>query len=303
MSHNNLVKLLDNAAALLISLFGFRFPQLGSLYKGPGYDSTIPTPRPPSAYTPHELASIDTPPTPGSLMTPRPLQGFHIGQIISWPFFGSNRGQLQHPEEINRGPWASSHDYLLSCAQREINGVILENAGKSAPHRLHLDPDEIRSSWHHHLRAIPGDQSDDSDEYDLEESEEEWEGGPGDTMYRDYRRTQRSTFLIAHLRERENCVREEMSRFLKIMERLGVKKLDEVPTVTEAFGLDCHDLNLENVFVDEKDNTKIVSHQRSFFFFCASTNKNNDTDLHNRLGVYDDSSPLGMYTRPCLHWQ
>ena len=259
MSHNTLVKLLDNTAALLIPLFGIRFPHLGSLYRGQGYDSSIPTPRAPSAYTPHELGATPTPSTPGSFVTPRPQQDFHLGQIISWPFFGSNRGELQHPEEINRGPWASSHDYLLSCAEREINGVILENAGKSAPHRLHLDPDEIRSSWHHHLRAVPGDESDDSDEYDLEESEEEWEGGAGDTMYSDYRRMQRSTFLIAHLRERESRAREEMNRFLRIMERLGVKKLDEVPTTPETFAVDCHDLNLENVFVDEKDNTKIVS--------------------------------------------
>lgn len=269
MSYYNIVKLLDNTAALFIPLFGMRFPQLGSLYKGPGYDSAIPTPRPLSAYTPHELASVHTPPTPSSLATPRPPQEFHVGQIISWPFFGSNRGELRHPEEINRGPWSSSYDYLLSCAEREINGVILENAGKTAPHRLHLDPNEIRSSWHHHLRAVPGDESDDSDEYDMEESEEEWEGRPGDTMYRDYRRMQRSTFLVAHLRERENRIKEEMNRFMRIMERLGVKKLDETPSVAETFGLDCHDLNLENVFVDEKDNTKIVSHGA---VFRASTN-------------------------------
>jgi len=261
MSHNNLIKLLDNTAALLIPLFGFRFSQLGSLYKGPGYDSAIPTPRVASAYTPHELASNHTPPTPSTLVTPRSLQEFHVGQIISWPFFGSNRGQLQHPEEINRGPWASSYDYLLSCADREINGVILENEGKSAPHRLHLDPNEIETSRHHHLRAVPGDESDDSSEYDWEESEAEWDGGAGDAMYSDYRRMQRSTFLIAHLRERESRVREEMSRFLRIMERLGVKKLDEVPTAAETFAFDCHDLNLENIFVDEKDNSTIVSHE------------------------------------------
>jgi hypothetical protein len=75
---------------------------------------------------------------------------------------------------------------------------------------------------------------------------------------------------------------EEMNRFLKIMERLGVKQLDEVPTVAETFGLDCHDLNLDNVFVDEKDNTKIVSHlDGSHFFFCASTNKCHDIDLYH----------------------
>jgi hypothetical protein len=261
MSYNTLVKLLDNTAALLIPFFGFRFSQLGSLYKGPGYDSAIPTPRAPSAYTPHELASsLATPIPPSALMTPRSPQEFHVGPIVSWPFFGSNRGDLRHPEEINRGPWVSSYDYLISCAEREINGVILENEGKSAPHRLHLDPREIETSRHHHLRAVPGDQSDDSDEYDWEESEAEWDGGAGDTMYSDYRRMQRSTFLIAHLRERENRVREEMSMFLRIMERLGVKQLDEeVPMATETFALDCHDLNLENIFVDERDNSTIVS--------------------------------------------
>ena len=295
MSFNNLVKLLDNTAALLIPLFGLRFSQLGSLYKGPGFDSAIPTPRPPSAYTPHELASIHTPPTPSSLMTPRPPQEFHVGQIISWPFFGSHRGELQHPEEINRGPWASSYDYLLSCAEREVNGVILENEGKTAPHRLHLDPDEIKTSRHHHLRAVPGDESDDSDEYDLEESEEEWDGGAGDVMYSDYRRMQRSTFLIAHLRERENRVREEMRRFLRIMERLGVEKLEGVPAVTETFSLDCHDLNLENIFVDEKDNTRIVSRPRCVSF-ARMLIIGYDIDLHHRLGVYDNPSSLGMHT-------
>ena len=298
MSHNTLVKLLDNTAALLISLFGFRFSQLGSLYKGPGHDSTAPTPRAPSAYTPHELASILATPTPGSaLMTPRPPQEFHLGQIVSWPFFGSNRGELQHPEEINRGPWASSYDYLLSCAEREINGVILENEGKSAPHRLHLDPNEIETSRHHHLRAVPGDQSDDSDEYDWEESEAEWDGGAGDAMYSDYRRMQRSTFLIAHMRERESRVREEMSRFLGIMETLGVKKLEGAPTATETFVLDCHDLNLENVFVDEKDNTTIVSNRRCVLPTRALIN-DDGVDLHHRLGVYDDPSTVGMRTRP-----
>jgi len=220
-----------------------------------------------------------------------------MGQIVSWPFFGSNRGGLQHPEEINRGPWASSYDYLLSCAEREVNGVILENEGKSAPHRLHLDPDEIETSRHHHLRAVPGDQSDDSDEYDLEESEAEWDGGAGDAMYSDYRRMQRSTFLIAHLRERENRVREEMSRFLRIMERLGVKKLEGVPTVTETFALDCHDLNSDNIFVDEKDNTTIVSHQRCGSFARALI-RGYDIDLHHRLGVYDDPPSLGVRACP-----
>lgn len=138
----------------------------------------------------------------------------------------------------------------------------------------------IHASRHHHLRAVPGDESDDSDEWDLEESEDEWEG-PGDVMYRDYRRMQRSTFLIAHMRKREEEVREEMARWRRIMDRLmdliGKEILSSEfgsqvrPPVAfspamslsvvscEEFGLDCHDLSLENVFVDPKDNSKIVS--------------------------------------------
>jgi hypothetical protein len=78
---------------------------------------------------------------------------------------------------------SSTESYLISYAQHEIDGVIRENEGKAAPHKLHLDPDEIRSSRHRRLTAVPGDES---DERDLQESEEEWEG-PGDVMYRDYR--------------------------------------------------------------------------------------------------------------------
>jgi len=184
------------------------------------------------------------------------VREYHVGPIISWPFFGSNRGELTHPDELNRGPWPTAESYLASCSEREINGVIRENEGKSAPHRLHLDPDEIISSRHHRLRAVPGDESDDSDEWNLEESEDEWEG-PGDAMYRDYRRMQRSTFLVAHMKQREDAVRKEMGRWMNVMDHLvkEVKKGDG----DDEFGLDCHDLSLENIFVDENDNTTIVS--------------------------------------------
>ena len=146
--------------------------------------------------------------------------------------------------------------------------------GKAAPHRLHLDPDEIRASRHHHLQAVPDDQSDESDEWELEESEEEWDG-PGDAMYRDYRRMQRSTFLVAHLHQREAIVREEMARWVRMMERLAVGVGAGVDPGgggggggggEEAFGLDCHDLSLENVFVDEHDHSKIV---RTLFCFAS----------------------------------
>jgi hypothetical protein len=69
----------------------------------------------------------------------------------------------------------------------------MENEGRCAPHKLHLDPDEIPSSRYHRLRKVDGDESDESDESDkwgLDESEEdEWEG-PGDLRYDygDYRR-------------------------------------------------------------------------------------------------------------------
>lgn len=157
---------------------------------------------------------------------------------------------------MNRGPWSSTASYLDSCVQREIDGVLRENAGSSAPHRLHLDPDEVLSSRHHKLQAVPGDESDDSDEYNMEESDDEWEG-PGSAIYRDYRRNQRSTFLVAHLNRREQAVKREMGRWKHLMERL-VRQVQKENT-REEFGLDCHDLSLENVFVDADDHTTIVS--------------------------------------------
>ncbi|KAJ4468697.1 hypothetical protein J3R30DRAFT_3661693 [Lentinula aciculospora] len=278
LSYNDLVKLLTNLAELVIPLFAHRFPELGSLYFGPNpranADASAPTPK---AVQMHYSAFPFSPTLP---MSPSPSaqsfrqhssyavpkispQEFHVGPIISWPFFGSNRGDLAHPNEINRGPWSSTQSYLESCVQREIKGVIRENEGKAAPHKLHLDPDEILSSRRHHVKAVPGDESDDSDEWDLEESEEEWEG-PGDVMYRDYRRMQRTTFLIAHTKEREECVRKEMARWLNLTERL-MKHEREIREATqtqvslpEEFGLDCHDLSLENVFVDEVEHHKIT---------------------------------------------
>jgi hypothetical protein len=135
--------------------------------------------------------------------------------------------------------------------------VQRENEGTSAPHRLHLDPDEIRSSRHHHTNALPEDKSDESDEWDRDESEEELNDWPGDAMYRDYRRMQRTAFLISTLAQREQRCREEMARFLRIMKALGACKGDPGGGM-EEFGIDCHDLSLENIFVDEKDPSKIV---------------------------------------------
>lgn len=270
MSHDQLVSLLRNIVSLIIPLFSHRFSQLGSLYFAPSAkDACTSSSRTPTATTSYpsfamsrqlsvssayDISTPKAPPQRPSLARKDTIVGaeYHVGPIISWPFFGSNRGD---DEEIDRGPWPTTHAYLLSCMEREINGVIRESEGKAAPHRLHLDPDEIQSSRHHHLQAVPGDESDDSEEWDLEESEEEWDG-PGDTMYRDYRRMQRTTFLIAHVVQREDAVRKEMERWIKVMERLGAGVSEGQDGI---FGLDCHDLSLENIFVDEEDCSKIVS--------------------------------------------
>ncbi|KAI0037222.1 hypothetical protein K488DRAFT_39445 [Vararia minispora EC-137] len=274
LTYHQLNGLLENLASLIIPLFAHRFSQIGSLYHGPepndsplspppsAWAPTIPTPTLPPARFPlwHSMSSLNS-----ASPTPRPhwanfhhaSANFHIGKIISWPFFGSGRGDLQHPVEIDRGPWASTEAYFVACMKREEQGVLRENEGTAAPHRLHLDPDEIRSSRHHHTKALPEDKSDDSDEWDRDESEEESFDWPGDAMYRDYRRQQRSAFLISTLAQREQHVREEMARFLRVMHALGAG-LGDPGGAPEEFSIDCHDLSLENIFVDGHDPSKIT---------------------------------------------
>lgn len=264
MSYTELMNLMENLALLILPLYAHRFSKIGSLYLGPdpqplaeASSSSAPTP----TATNHMVRTLSMTPlaSQNGQAAPAPQSEFHVGPIISWPFFGSNRGELVHPTEINHGPWQSTQSYLQSCAEREITGVKLENEGKTAPHRLHLDPDEIISSRHHKVSALTGDVSDQSDEWDWEESEAEWDG-PGNAMYQDYRRMQRTTFLVAHLQQREEKVKEEMGRFVRMMERLGACKREQADQgKPEEFTLDCHDLNLENVFVDEHDVSKIVS--------------------------------------------
>ncbi|KAJ7466727.1 hypothetical protein B0H11DRAFT_2159580 [Mycena galericulata] len=201
---------------------------------------------------------------------------FHIGPIISWPFFGTHRGDLP-ASDVPRGPFPSTPRYFAACVAREVLAVQRENAGSAAPHRLHLDPAEIHSSRHHRVVGVPGDESDESDEWDLEESEDEWEG-PGDAMYRDYRRGTRGAFLVAHLQAREGEVRRELGRWMHVMERLRDEWKAEGERVgvgwgtakarhghggidgdeDEEFALDAHDLSLENIFVDGDDPTVIT---------------------------------------------
>lgn len=246
-----------------------------------------------------------------SLPSSFPAQNtYHVGPIISWPFFGSNRGFVSHPFEIDRGPWPSASAYLKSCASREINAVIAESNGRSASHRLHLDPDTIHSSRHHHLLAFPDDpESDDSDEWDAQESEEEEEDCVGANMYRDYRRMQRGTFLVAHIKRRESEVRREMGRWVNFMERLGACQGSghalfsggnddgaspgnsgdmgkDAAGRNEEFGLDCHDLSLDNIFVDEKDHTQIVSSPRLVSLMFTTLNNNYFTTFHMTIRVH-----------------
>jgi hypothetical protein len=76
-------------------------------------------------------------------------------------------------------------------------------------------------------------------------------------MYRDYRRHQRGTFLVAHLEQREQTVREEMNRWKSMMERL-IALLESPTGKPDQFAFDLHDLSLENIFVDAKEHSKIV---------------------------------------------
>ncbi|KAG9311592.1 hypothetical protein JVU11DRAFT_7801 [Chiua virens] len=219
MSNEQLKILFKNVASIIIPLFAQRFSHVGSLHfptssRAVASPLSSSSPTPTATHVQFKHFSMSTTPTSAvALATARdparcPSTSVHVGPIVSWPFFGSGRGDLTHPNEIDRGPWTSTRSYLKSCVQREIAGAKRESEGKSAPHRLHLDPHEIRSSRHHHLDAVPDDESDDSDEWDAQESEDEWEG-PGDTMYSDYRRMQRSTFLVAHIMQREQSVRKE----------------------------------------------------------------------------------------------
>ncbi|KAK7019142.1 hypothetical protein R3P38DRAFT_3200449 [Favolaschia claudopus] len=313
LSYAQLLRLLDSFANLVIPLFGHRFSQIGSLYLGmdprapsPPLPSNVPTPTltrastfamsslssalaSPTVITPRGNQSQEAyaafpftptltprapPLSPASAGSPAPdQQQYHVGPIISWPFFGSHRGDLPSspssasPSYVPRGPFPSTREYFVGCVDREVLAVQRENEGSAAGHRLHLDPAEILSSRHHRVAGVEGDESDDSDEWGLEESEDEWEG-PGDVMYRDYRRGQRGAFLVAHTQKREDSVRNELARWMRVVARLSDEWCAEGERVgvggarhrrkdgaedEEEFALDAHDLSLENVFVDPND--------------------------------------------------
>jgi len=80
------------------------------------------------------------------------------------------------------------------------------------------------------------------------------ESDPGATAYRDYRATQRRAFLVAPLLARLEKVRAEMDRFLTHIRALGAKEDGD----GEEFTFDMHDISLDNIFVDETDNTRVT---------------------------------------------
>jgi hypothetical protein len=165
----------------------------------------------------------------------KPDGEFYAGPIVSWPFFGEGRGEM---DDIDRGPWKTEMEYLTACTQREIKGIQKESQGWGPTHRPHLPPES------HNLSA-----SSDSDDSDSDTSEE-------DIMYRDYRLTQRSSLLIAHHNTRLDQCEEDMQRFLKHMsETLGV---DDKDPEFAPFSMFLHDLSAANIFVDNEDHTEIT---------------------------------------------
>lgn len=263
--------------------------------------SSSATPRRPLLRTSHSHAPAPPAPVPDASQTK-----WHVGPIVSWPFFGSHRGELAHPAEIDRGPWNTVRKYYAACAAREAAGVARENDGSAKPHKLHLDPDEVvrgkKSGKGEYVWGLgfvkraglfddgddesSGPEKDLTDDRDDEDSDED-QGSPTlslcsdldeDVMYRDYRRFQRSTFLVAELSRREEQVKSEMERWRRCMEALervlkeveagegigGHKAKDGVGGEGEVFGMDCHDLSLDNVFVDERDPSQIVRSLSSY---------------------------------------
>jgi hypothetical protein len=63
------------------------------------------------------------------------------------------------------------------------------------------------------------------------------------------------------LAAREETVRGDMERWKQLMTRLA-ENIGQ-----DEFGIDCHDISLENVFVDEEDHSNIVS----WGFICSRT--------------------------------
>ncbi|EJD36287.1 hypothetical protein AURDEDRAFT_117129 [Auricularia subglabra TFB-10046 SS5] len=230
LSGDTLRKLLRNVAELIVPLFAHRFPKTGSLYMSRPlkyYQTRAPTGAPPTG------------------------DEFFVGPIVSWAFFGGGRGE---ESSIDRGPWSSTRAYLTSATEREIDAVRAEGSGRAQHHRPHLPPEDYEYD-------SSTDVSDNEDEHWRTARWARGAGGisdsdsdPGEVAYRDYRRTQRGSFLIAHTVQRVDACKKEMARFLRVMESLGAYPSGG----KDEFSLDMHDISLQNIFVDEEDPSKIT---------------------------------------------
>ncbi|KAJ7472983.1 hypothetical protein B0H11DRAFT_2236863 [Mycena galericulata] len=99
----------------------------------------------------------------------------------------THRGDLP-AYDAPRGPFPSTPRYFAACVTREVLAVQRENAGSTAPHRLHTA--EIHLSRHRKARP----------------------------------RGQRGAFLVDHLQVREGEVMRELVRWMRVVEamRAGV---------------------------------------------------------------------------------
>ncbi|KAF8315429.1 hypothetical protein DL93DRAFT_2042821, partial [Clavulina sp. PMI_390] len=228
--------LLRNLARLVVDLSTHRFSHVGSLYQKPR----------------EKVAPVSSSATAGQ---------FFIGPIVSWPFFGDGRGELESSTEIDRGPWPTEEAYLAACARREIDAVKREGAGKERGHRPHLPPRDRLTR--HGSSGVGGV---DDDELSTSSSSSSSSSEDDETFYRDYRANLRSSLLVAQHATRLRAVEEDMKRFRSVMERelKGVER--ELAAVLSGTGLGgdgsfvlhAHDLSLANIFVDEDDPSRIT---------------------------------------------
>ena len=289
LNDTELRALLRNLARLIIPLFAHRFPQSGSLYQTA---ASAPKPTPPVSSS--GLSSTSSSPSG----TPSPLpshdldtkKGFIVGPIVSWPFFGEGRGDLDSTE-IDRGPWTSEREYIEACARREIDTVRREAAGTEKGHRPHLPPKSKlrgrgsasrthsrsttavsslrglsqfppspssssfsgrRGVGHTPVTSNESDSDSDSSVASSGASESSEEGN----FYRDYRFNLRSSLLVAQHAARLQSVTNDMDRFMRYMTELGI---DEDDPEFAPFTFHAHDLSLANIFVDPEDHSTIVN--------------------------------------------
>ena len=272
---------LRNLANLIVPLLTHRFTQIGSLYQRLSSFPNLP-PSPPASESGLSSTSSSPAPTPACLPEP-PKSDFQVGPIVSWPFFGDGRGELDS-FELDRGPWSSEAEYLRACAKREIDTVKREAAGTEKGHRPHLPPtsrlrpassalsrsNTVVASLRGYLprgEEVSVDCDSDSDSESTESDTSSDSSSVEDTFYRDYRANLRSSLLVAQHATRLQSVMRDMERFIRYMTHdLGV---DDRDPDFAAFVFHVHDLSLTNIFVDPENRSKIVSHVWHVFFVYA----------------------------------